>query len=92
MYSLFLTHDHLCIPCLTDIFLFPYLFPKPLKLYTHVYTKTNVHQVLSDSHKYFTFVIHIFLHINVSLSIPCLPFMFVFLNDYLAAVFIFSHL
>ena len=33
---------------------------------------TNAYKVLTDSHKYFTFVSHIFIHIYDPLSIPCL--------------------
>ena len=43
----------------------------------------NVHEVLSDSHKYFKLASYIFfIHIYDPLSIPCLAVIFIFANSY----------
>ena len=41
---------------------------------------TTAHEVLSDSHKYFTFVKQLFLNIYDPFSIPCLTVIFDFGN------------
>ena len=71
-YFFFSIYVNLHIPCLTDIFVFFFLFmPTHFKLYTHVYlyTQWSCLWIFSDSHKYFTFVTHIcsftYIHIHM---------------------------
>ena len=71
---------YFCIPCLADIFRFPHFMPITFEtVHTSVYIqKTNVHEVFSDSHKYFTFVSHLYLHSYDLLPFPHLTVIFTF--------------
>ena len=60
IYLFFLIYNHICIPFLTDIFLV-LIMPITFEI-VHIcisIQNTHAHEVLGDSHKYFTFVSHI---------------------------------
>ena len=79
-YSFFIINNHLCIPCLADIFLSSYLCQQLLKLYTNVY----LYKILMPM-KYqvpatniYICKPYLFLHIYDPLIISCFVVMFVF--------------
>ena len=84
-YLFFLIYDQLYSVCLADIFLFPLIIPITFEIvHTCVSLQnTNGHEVLSDSHKYYTFKPYWSFHDYEPFSIHSLAVIIVFVCKYL---------